>query len=259
MAILINKNTSGNALVLNTKEGLLYPVNLGSWTEVRIGLFIGLTNSSSTNAQYTAETLSANAPSNGFYCGMVTNLNPDNLLPYGNNQQFIGIGTPTGVGGVTWNTQVATNRISNSAGTSLLNVFMTTSGNAQYAQDAVQPGTNASAYRIFLPDLVEASGDANFACFYGIKFNLVNAGTTSQCFTVSTSNASEAKYTNVSIDNLRSLMANFDSPATVTGLRWNNQGNFPTGVPSALPSGILIFSPLFQNRLKIYAIDIEKY
>ncbi len=259
MATIITKNASGAAIVLNQKEALLYPFNLGSWTELRFGMFIAATSSNDTNAQYTNEQLNANAAQNGFYVGLVTNIDPNNLLPYGNTQNFIGVGAPTGVGGSVWNTQINDNRINSQAGNGNLNGFVTVSGKFQVFQDALNAGTSANLNKIYIPDKSNITGDVGFASFYGLKIVANNIGSTFQTFDVSSTNNSDGTFTNVSIDNLRSLLSNFNSPTNITGLRWNREMSITGGSPLPLPSGLLIYFPLSQNRLKIYAIDIDKY
>ncbi len=258
MATIINKGISGNALVLSQKEAILYPFSLGNWSQIRLGLFISQTSASDTNAQYVNETLAGNSSQNGFYVGLVNNIDPNNLLPYGPNQQFIGIGTPTGVAS-TYNTQTNDNRISNSTNNSSLNAFVTIGSGFQTSQNAIPGSMDAAVDRIYLPDKSNVTGAANFASFYCIKFELNNAGQTTQNFNVTVSTDSASSYTNVSVDNLRALMSNFGSPsATITGLRWVAPLGL-TGMPLSLPSGILIYSPLSNNRLRIHCLDIDKY
>ncbi len=246
-------------MVLNSKEALLYPFNLGNWSEIRLGMFVGLTSANDTNAQYSNEQLNANASQNSTFIGLVTNIDPNNLLPYGDVQNFVGVGVPTGVGGSLWNTQVNNNRLNSQAGDGNLNAFVTVSGKFQVFQDGLNAGNSANLHKIYLPDKSNITGDVGFASFYGLKITINNAGGNLQTFNISSSNNSEASYTNISIDNLRSQLSNFNSPSNITGLRWNREMSITGGTALPLPSGILIYSPLSQNRLKIFAIDIDKY
>ncbi len=259
MATIITKTTSGSALVLNSKEALLYPFNLGNWTQIRFGMFVGATSSNDTNSQYSNEQLNCNAPQNGFYFGLVTNIDPNNLLPYGDTQNFIGVGAPTGVAGSVGTIAINDNRINSQAGNGNLSAFVTVSGKFQVFQDGLNAGSSANVHKIYLPDKVNITGAVGFAGFYGVKITINNAGSTFQTFDIATSDNSEAQYTDISIDNLRNQLSNFNSPNTTTGFRWNSQMSITGGTPLPLPSGLLLFCPLSQNRIKTFCLDIDKY
>lgn len=256
MATIINKlPASGeNALVLNSKEALFYPISFG-YNEIRVGAFLSLCNTTDTNGLYAAENVIANSPGAGFYFGLTDASNITNL-PYTAGTNFIGCGVCTGV------SAFKTPDI-NTAGLvwdgAALEIFSTIGTLQQTSQNAIPGSVDMTSTAVFVPTPAQATGTTQFANFFGIKFSIQNKGTSTQNFSVQTSYNSTPT-DNTSIESLRTNLSNFPNASTnFTGLRYFTPLSLTTGTPLTPPSTVIIYSPFFNNKLRVHNIDVEKY
>jgi len=108
MATVFQKTTSDKCLILDAKEALIYPFDVGNWTEIRMAVGLSLTTAASNNGTAIAENNSFTTASSGFYFGIKNSSNAN--LPGvtgaiyagsvstadGNAVSFVNVGDGTG-------------------------------------------------------------------------------------------------------------------------------------------------------------------
>lgn len=275
----MTSGTSGTLLdrcvILDPREALIYPFNLGSdWTEIRLGFTISATRNSGPNITPTSETLTADATKNFFYVGLVGWTGDLNFL-YDlprltgstlNGVNFLGVSSVNkGSAGSRLATSVDYHNIGGVrtlGGIGATPSFISDSGHTYFFhQGSVTPST--SEMIITLPQNVGATGITGFASQNTLRItidNLTNIYTV-YC-NVSTSVPNLPFYTSTAtVESLRARMASFDSTTSlnsiVTGFFTHN--NTASGVPQVKPSGVLFYFPFFNNQIRLHAIAVERY
>lgn len=238
MSYIYSKN-SGHCLIIGPQESITLPFNFGNFQEVRMGGFFSVVSggSGNFNTVFSAITGGVNAPLNTFFIGFKdTGIN----LP-GVGSNFVGASKKAG------DTQIAITPISLNLGGAVTNgggniVTIDGTGNSIYYSSQVQ---NAIPITI-------ATGDTNFASFWGITLGLV--GNTFSGMAI----YDTAFYTDVSTGNLSRLV---NTPPLVSPF---STGFYTTGAINnsntlSAHKAIYIYFPFLNNQLRIHALDIEQF
>lgn len=265
-------------VVLDPREALIYPFNLGSdWTEIRLGFTISATRSSGPNVVPTNETLAADAAKNAFYVGLVGWTGDLNVL-YDlprltgstlNNVNFLGVSSINRQDGSRLITNTS-NSVGYIGGVATLGgnggtpMFISDSGNTHYVINPSTSTPNTNSYIITLPQNVGSTGFTGFACQNALKIVINNSNNQYQIYcNVGTTVPNIPFYTSApTVESLRARMAAFDSTldtrnAVASGYFTHN--NLAAGVPQVKPSGVLFYFPFFNNQIRLHAIAVERY
>lgn len=220
-------------LILDPREAIIYPFNIGDWTEARLGFFVSMCHTIGDNTNAVNESVNADNPSNAWAIGLKNN---DTNLPISSGAKFWGICPST---------------------VTSINVSATNASGAHrtiVADGSTIIGTSASFHgNMYLnPGATLTSG---FAYFLGLKFNITNKGLATQ--TVGMQYDSKATtYSDTSISALRARLVGFapDSASGSSGLAWN------TGTEAkAIPDTIFMRFPFANNRIRIHSLLIERF
>jgi hypothetical protein len=245
MATIFDKGVSGDkCLILNPRESLFYDFDLGTgWNELRIGINPSFTNATGDNSLASNETLGTVNPSDSFYFGFT--YSPNNTLPFSNTGNvFIGNFKTTGVANT-----VALNgtevRTSDGFG-----MGMISSGVQKY-------GFNTSVFPMLItPSYIQSTGSTNFIAVNYCRLIIKNKTFEMYWGRDSTTN------NNVSLSYLRSKINsnnginNMITQGPFTGF-YTEDGTISSPI-LPYPNKVLIYSPFFNNRIRIHNLLIEK-
>lgn len=238
-----------NNLLLQPREAFSRSFDFGQWTEIRMGMLFRLVGTASDSASVVHERISVNSYSDRVYIGLKSS---GSNFPGIGGTNFIGIGTVSGSGAITSSNIPAGNF--SLAETSLLTpdsyarVNVTAiSGSSTYQNRQTLVG-NANAY------FSSSASGSDYNAFYGLKFVLENSGSSSQRFDI--------KYKFVvnggtgSSDIHTRLYDGTDWLSIYHSWLGSATASWTTGIP--LPDSFFVYSPLYNNRLRISAIEVLK-
>jgi hypothetical protein len=225
-------------LILDPREALLYPFNIGTWTEARLGFLISVTSAASDNSA-DAQSISSvimDSAANHFAFGIKDS---SETLPRLAGSQFWGA-------------------------SSIINgTTLSTSGNPYTGANLGVIATNGAS--VSVPSatmgasnylLAQGGGTTLFCQLLALKMQITDLGGATQSVSISGANPSTAQSV-PSIVNMRALLAgtSFSSgTSAITNLAWHDNG-----VPRPIPNTIFARMPFGNGRLRIHAIVIEKY
>lgn len=234
-----------NCLILNQGEALIYPFSVGSWTELRIGAFFSFTTASSDNATWSDETSNYTASKNGFFWGIKDS---GISLPISSGASFIGLGINTSFAGAT-HVVTASQYVDGAApGSNFYQLFST---------GTVVTGQTIGGTRLYLASATQQTGTTAFASYNGIKIQITGLGTAGQ--SVRLSSSVDSLYTNDTSEvNLRQKLSAFAGSATST-FAYFTSGFVGGSGPLTLPSSLFLYSPFFNNRVRVHSLVVEKY
>lgn len=224
-------------LVLEPKESYFCPFNLGDWNEIRLTAALSYTNVASNNTSWTDEGFtysSGSAWPNGFFMGVATS----NFVPE-RTGNFIGI-MPDGV--------TRSTLLFSSLGGIFFGGVNTYYAGMRSNRDIVAPLAGGV---ILMSSPLSATGSGAYAGATTIGIKIENRNLPNQSFAVARKNNYEIS--DVSIEKLKTY-----STAIVNG-------DYSTGIfsknstPFEIPSGVYIYSPFVDNKIRIHSLVIEKY
>jgi hypothetical protein len=253
-------------LVLDSKEFLLYPFDLGDWERIRIGVALSLTNSSQLNGGLEKESikdLQRYDYTRSFYFGIKTN---NEFYPDPNKCSYIGVGSEN---------LAFPYYSSNDFKLEFYNDSQTC--DIYYTVPVIMPSGNFndqapySNYKIIrLPFTFNQSGLNSYFCnMFCLEIKIKNKGTSNQSYSIimesnindyeSQINGAPAYAINFpSLSQMRKTLANVVfNPSPDTGYFTSTFNN--SGTPSPIPDAFFISNPFLFNRLRIHGILIEKY
>ncbi len=269
-------------LILEPREALVYPFQLGDWTQLRMSAAISFTATNNNNSIIASETIaSSNSPYGSMYWGLYSG---NGSLPFSEDSSFVGFGNRTGTSlilgnandnnaptypAITINTigrpNLFFNRPLMSGFSSVGRSFLVFSG---HGQDVAADGLGFTNSKYFAlpssgtatntPPYLIISGEQNYCVIQSMLFNVVNKSQFGQSFDLCWANNGASGRTNVSIDILKQCNSNLQFSSRFTGLYYNSNCS-STGSPIDLPTNILIYFPFLNNRTRIHSLLIEKY
>jgi hypothetical protein len=243
-------------LVLDQREGLVYPLPFTDWNSIRIGALFSFTTASNDNGDIAADLGSPNAqydlavqsPLDKIYLGMKHN---NGNFPGTNNEPFVGICSP-------YNHAFFATFRSPGYGFSL---------GANSNGGELEPGTilsnntfsmsSLNADNAFIPYNLGAHDgwptSASYAKFICFEFAVNNKGQSSQTLSITT-HTPTFSITDTSNQNLKDLMltntnSRIDRGTTVWSV---------SGIPYALPNAIFMYVPFTQIRMRIHNVGVIK-
>lgn len=275
MATIFQKIPSSgeNCLILENGEALIYPFNIGDWTEMRMSIGFSFTSPSNDNAAITAQSISSStSPKNSMFIGLFSGNN--NSLPFSNNTSFIGFGNRTGhsvsltttstpggfqcyAGLITNSTQApgSSTPVGSMHGFSSLNSLFNINNYSSLRDSATYFAVTNGVQNTFL----NTTGSTNFAVIESMQFNINNKGQVGQNIDLRwNNNGATSPKTNMSIEQLSLYNQNTSSQSALTGLYYSSALS-STGTPLDIPNKLLVHFPFSQNRVRIHSILIEKY
>ena len=231
-----------NNLLLEPREAFYRPFELGEWTELRIGTLFRLVSTSSDSSSISTESISANSDSDKIYIGLK---DTGSNLPGVSGTNFIGMASVNGSAtrGDPSNSSYATFGDS-------FNLYH------RLYLTAISGSTTYNAYfqenNTISPEFSSSASGSNYNGFYGIKFTLLNSGSANQQVQVT--------YRRVYLTAVGSSSADLHAQL-VNNSGWtnppaSNTASWTTGIP--LPNSFFVYSPLYNNRLRMSAIEVLK-
>lgn len=231
-----------NNLLLEPREAFYRPFNFGQWTEVRIGMLFRLVSTASDSASISTESISANSDSDKIYIGLKDS---GSNLPGVSGTNFIGMASFSGSATRTEVGQTSYISFGDSYNTYHRLYLTAFSGSTMYKAYFHENTTIAPAFSS------SASG-SNYNGFYGVKFTLLNSGSANQQIEVTYRRVYQTAVGSSSADLHTQLISNTgwtNPPAS-------NTASWTTGIP--LPDSFFVYSPLYNNRLRMSAIEAIK-
>lgn len=260
MALIVEKfpfvGTTGQCLILNQREKLVYPFNLGNYSEIRFGMFFSFTSgapnnnvpilTNDTNSQSTAIT-------QGFF-GFST-LNTGAYLP-GQSGGYDYIGLYGYEGSASIGLSVGSPTISFAGGATpgasenwKAGITDTTGGYFSLSGYSA----NGLTCSIKCPNV--ATGATSFAGMFGMQ--LVMSGTNGVAFRTFSNDTTYAS--DVSTTALRNAMTSLGSTRSVWATGYYTTGQIPGGNRMSTPNSLLIYTPMLNSRLRIHNLVVERY
>jgi len=255
-----------NCLILDSKESLSYPFDLGNWERIRVGVALSLTSWSQLNGGIEPEQIE-NAGrydyTRSFYFGIKTN---NESYPDSNKCSYIGVGSEN----------VAPPYYNNSP----LTLYTYNNGQTceiYYAVPVIVPSGNFNeqpAYtnytQIKLPPTINQSGLNSYFCnMFCLEIKIKNRGTSNQSYSIAMKfhqNDAESQANGAppfalnfpSLSQMRKDLANIAFTSSPdTGYFTSTFNN--SGTPAPIPDALYIHNPFLFNRLRVHGILIEKY
>lgn len=238
MATIYQHNASDKTLILEPREAFQRKLDLGSWNEIRIGMFYSSIGLASPSASYADESLTQNTREDIIAFGLKDSAT--SILPGFSGSYYIGLAL-TG----SHNINVNNTRYADSTNDNFNGVgFYGTSSywGAQVFNTIAFP-TNGGG-----------NNPSDYCYYYVLKMVLNNSGSASQTISMYVSNnsfASSATYYGIPQLNQAMNNATFGTVSTVT---WNDGA---ASLP--IPDSLWIRSPFYFNRFRISSLSVIKY
>lgn len=233
-------NSTDKVLFFAAREAFQRKFDVGSWTEIRLGMFFAANNSSSYTSSISDENMTINAVEDMLTFGLKDSATT--ILPKASGSYFIGLSTNTGGGTVNVNSA----KFEHGTGANFYSM-------GYYGTSSYGSSQNLTAMQ-FTNVANSQNNSSNYNGVYVLKLVLNNSGSASQTLTLSAYNGfSGIGGTNYSVNNLLNYMtttAAFGSTATVT---WNNgSAAYP------IPDSFWVRVPHRNNALRLSALGLVK-
>ncbi len=255
MAIIYSKTTATTpeqCLILGVREALVYPFDLGTWTEIRVGLFVSPTHATGDGNVISVDESVGNpagtTPKSNFYIGLKDS---GSALPNTFGANYIGWGNGYGsaqpgtigngllanhvAGNVYYPRHLSNNTTATTVATNFEGIFTT-------APHANIVNTTSYASRNIFRVVMGSTPGGKSTIIWQMMNNLTNhvAG----------------PYT-AEVMRQYMLSSTFEGGNYPTGY-WTTSLS-PTGDNLTPPNALFIYVPFFNNRIRIHGIVIEKY
>lgn len=222
---------------------LVQPFDVGTWTQIRMGMLYSLTTTGNSNGLYTSESRDFGIAGDGIYVGIK---DTGIQLPLQSGSLFIGAGTAAATG----NGATSLTGITIQGFNGQISLFGS-SGNS-----GIQCANIAGIYPT---SPANATGNTAFAAFFGVRIEGTGIGTSGQSFRITASNGtSGAGTSNTSLPWLRSQLGYLTGDVNTPYLYYTT-GFENGGGPLPLPTSFFAYSPFLSNRLRIHGFVVERY
>lgn len=255
MATIFQKTSSDNCIILAPRESLVYPFNLGNWSEIRLGGFFSYTSASGDNGTGISESFSSNGGLTNLFFGIKDS---GASVPFSSGTTFIGM----------------TNNPSTTNKTSLSNLYNPPFGSVAYITSAqssdgnpiptvsivsgsnIVGSANGSAGSPSIAVMHSSgvggvTGSSSYAMFNGLQifYDRTRNAVSGRLFQ---DNSYANGTSDVSITNLQSKL-----------LSMPNVGNFvATGVwdfNTPIPNALYLYNPFLSNRIRLHSLLVDRY
>lgn len=247
---------TGGMLILDPREKLVYPFNIGDYSEVRFGMYISFTSGAefgdNTNIFTDRGTASSSALSK-VYIGFC-NFNTGTLFP-GQSGGYDFVGTISDVGasdvGLTDNNDnnYVVFRPSALNGTNNWSTYTTDlTGNLSYKSDF-----NIGGGPLYIAK--HATGASNYASLVGAQFYYSG----SNAFVYRVFGNSTTMTTDTRLSVLRTDISNLGTVRTNFMTGFFTSGGINSSNLLMKPNSLFIYTPMLNSRLRIHALLVERY
>ena len=229
-------------LLLEPREAFYRPFNFGEWTEMRIGMLFRLVSTASDSASIITESIPVNGDSDKIYIGLKDS---GSNMPGVFGTNFIGMASFTSSGTAPTIGMPAYSVFGDSFN-SYHRLYLTAFSGSNMYRAYFQENT------VIAPEFSGSASGSNYNGFYGLKFTLLNSGSANQQIQV--------QYRRVSTTLVVSSSADLHSQL-ITNTGWTNPPASSTASWAAgisLPNSFFVYSPLYNNRLRMAAIEAIK-
>lgn len=245
--------TTGQCLILDPRERLMYPFNFGSYSTIRFGMYYSYTRVTGDNLQVFQDTAAAGSTTLGNYFIGFCNYNTgvDNLPVNLSGLDFIGFGrSQTNNIGVGVNILSSTDAWINGGydgnGAYFGMNVISSSGNFN------EFGSSASMLNYFP---TTATGTTNYCSLLGLTVTFTGANE----FTMKGFSNNNTYTSNPTTANLRSEMSALGTYQSAL-----KTGFFTTGCTNnsnlmMKPNCLIIYSPALNSRMRIHNLVVERY
>lgn len=235
-----------NTLVLDHREALLYPFDVGSdWRNIKLGLFVSLAGATGDNSSYNNENVAGSitiATTRG-YLGIKNN---NIIYPTVSGSNFLGVTARIGPAAITYATS------------SLNTMGFSENGNGdtrfRICSDSIVGGSIPGQVGVTVGTAVAGTQPSAYAFFYGLDiiYNQSSMAVSGAMIN------STAPFTDTSIGNLRIQMSSpTATTAYSTGFFSSNLSS--TGTQLSRPDAVFIYFPFFTNKVRIHNLCVERY
>ncbi len=248
MATIFTKITGATpdqCLILSPREAIVYPFDVGLWSELRCSYYVSFCGTTSGNQVYAAEAFPPAGTNykNGGHWGLKDS---GNFFPTQTGSIFCGI-TPVNAAGNS--NLLDTNLVLQNLG----NITPTFITNGTLVTGNLSPFSNCN---ITLQSIANSVGTTNYAGFMSQKFvlGLTPSGKRTISFSQASNSTDSAPYS------VAALRARTQVASYTVGVTGYLTSNFtPTGTNLDVPNSVFIYVPFLNNRLRIHNILVEKY
>jgi hypothetical protein len=243
---LVGTGMGLNSFVLEPREALFYPFDLGTgWITVRVGMYYNWIGVSGNNSPFSTESIAAwkhsstnFKPNNNFYFGLTSD---DALFPFQDGNTYIGICAPT-----------------SSSNFSLNNSHLSLSFH-------IFSGKNYKQIQSPLNTYISEFGPTGYTgnhkvqtAFLGFELSIDKARSGYLITGSILGDTNSDALTRHSLSHLRSDTINAGYSTTPsTGYLTNNFQSDGT-VWDKIPNSLIVYSPFFFNRMRIFNIGVFK-
>lgn len=245
--------TGDNCLILDPKERLIYPFNIGNYSEARFGMIYSFAPVTGSNGEVSAESFPTVSASQAVYIGLCNyNTGTSNFPGQSNGYDFLGISTRNpATNAVLF--QVSSNIQYYGGGDSNYWMFLPTCQTGFLDYRNQQTFDNQSYQYLQITPTSGVYGQTKFSSAFGIQL-VLNSNTFAfrAFFNNSSSNDTSNNYLRTGVNSMWTL-----GNVTKTGFFTSGYNN--TSDIMMKPNAIYIYNPLLQNRLRIHNILVERY
>lgn len=239
MATIYSHNANDKVLILDPREAFQRKLDLGSWNEIRIGMFYNTVGLNTPTSSYLDETVVQNTRSDIIAVGLKDSAT--SILPGFSGSYYIGMALTGSHNIIAQNTS-----------------YYDTSGDPKFNGGGFY-GTSSywgaqSLSYLGYPTNGGGNNATDYCFYYVLKMVLNNSGSASQTISMYASNSSYASgttYYSVPILNQQINNATFGTVSTVA---WNDGAS---ALP--IPDSLWIRTPFYFNRLRISSLSVIKY
>lgn len=245
MSTIFQKTATDICQVLDSREGLTYPFDLGNWSEIRVGVelsYIATTGAGYNTPPVSDETQGGTTLTNAFLMGF---RNTGTLFPDTVNGLHIGF-----VPANPETMSVSEGRI-RQASFSRLPI-----GIVLGAVSAISNTLDSTSRTVYIGGS-SASAATQYAAQHGFRVRLTGQGSSGQFMQLDTFN-NTTNYVTPSVTGLRQFLST--AAASVSGAYYPLTSGFvyPAG-PLTFPNAFFLYAPFLSGSIRIHTIVADRY
>lgn len=249
MSTVFQKTLIDTCLVLDSREALTCPFDLGNWSEIRVG--VELSYVSSTGAGYNIvpgadEHQAATVLTNGFLMGL-----RNTGTPFPDNVSGVYLGfvpTATNTHGIA--ARISEGRIIDD----FINTFLPV---GMINGPAIVTNLSNSTSKCVYIGGTSVSGTTNYAAQQGIRIRMTGQNTPGQYMMIDVFN-NTLNYVTPNVTGLRFFLSNM--PNVASGFYGPLTNTFTSnGTPLAVPNAFFVYSPFQSGILRVHTIIVDRY
>ena len=244
---LITGNATGNqVLVLDPRERLVYPFNIPSYQEIRVGMFFSFTSiTGGNNSVISDDAISTYNPTTRMVWGVSDASTGSQSLPGQTGSfDFWGMASST-YAGLTNNNGSFSN-LNNDGGNYRSFMSMYDGTGALFIDQSV------GNLQLSTPNSL-----SGYAGYFGLRFILGANSTYQGSMSYSTPSVG-GLYVDTSTSNLRNILLSPPNASSSVNGYWTS-GRALGAPPMGAPNGLFIYNPMINSKMRIHNLLVEKY